>query len=128
MKRNYTSYFISMMFVTCVIAACSTMVACESLVVRSPIDTPAKSVAAAELTLNGIKRSHANLITTGRIKSAADDRFLVEQETKAVEVLDLAKLALATGNVVATQTHLQAMQTIILELNKRIAELEGAQK
>lgn len=99
---------------------------CVGMIPSEQPATPSQSIATAELTLNGVKRAHANLITTGRVTKEIDAKLFAE-ETKADDILKTAKAAVAIGDIAASKRQLEAMQTILIELNKRIAELEAQQ-
>jgi hypothetical protein len=101
-----------------------TLTACAGMVSQSPA-TPEQSIAAAQLQLNGILRTHANLIDTGRVTPAID-ASLVDQEGKASQLIAAAKLAVKAGDIAKSKTELEAMQVLLIELNKRIAQLEAA--
>ena len=126
MKRNYSSYLISLIFMACVVAACSTMTACGMLTVTATPETPEQTVAATSLTLDGIRNTHASLITTGRINKAMDEE-LVAQETAVEQMLIVSRMALRSGDVTTAQGQIALMQSALLALNRRIAELQAKQ-
>lgn len=99
--------------------------ACSSFIPKEKPATIEESIGVAALTLNGVRNMHANMIESGRVTPKID-ADLVALEAKVDDAITLARTALKAGDLTTAEGQLNAMQLVLLELNRRIAQLEGA--
>lgn len=99
--------------------------ACSALKITEKADTPDKQLAVAQITLDGARTAHANLITTGRVNSKDLDTELTEQEDSVERIMRVARAALKSGDITTVDGQLEIMNQAMILLTARIAELQA---
>lgn len=103
-----------------------TLTACGMFAMTAKPQTLEQNIAAASLSLDGVRNTHASLISTGRVTKALDTE-LVAQEATADQALTLARIAAKGGDITTAQGQLDIMKAALIAMNKRIAELQAQQ-
>lgn len=102
-----------------------TLTACSAFQVTEKSDTLGKQLAVAQITLDGVRTAHTNLVTTGRINSASLDKEITEQEDSVERIMNATRAALKSGDLTTAQGQLQIMNQAMALLTVRIAELQA---